>query len=386
MAAVVFDGVGKVYDGGHRAVDGVSLAVEDGELMVLVGPSGCGKSTLMRMAAGLEEISEGEIRIGARVVNDIPPQERNVAMIFQNYALYPHLTVRGNLAFPLRMRGLARGEIDRRVRSTASMLDLTDLLERRPKALSGGQRQRVAMGRAIIRDADVFLMDEPLSNLDAKLRVKIRGEIAALQSRLGITTLYVTHDQAEAMTLGRRVAVLRDGRLQQAAAPRELYERPANIFVAGFIGSPGMNVLRASMESQDGKFYVRLGECRLALPGEALASFPGIQGGTGRELLVGVRPSAIALAGENDSGGLPGSVRAAEFQGHETLLHVDSSARTVADDTGVAGVDAETVPPALAVLLPGHHPLRRGEVLRLKIDAAGLCFFGLDGRTLAHRE
>ncbi|HVG88606.1 MAG TPA: ATP-binding cassette domain-containing protein [Gaiellales bacterium] len=238
MAEIGFDEVTKIYPDGTRAVSAVDLDIEDGTLMVLVGPSGCGKTTLLRMVAGLEEITEGTIRVGDRVINDVDPKNRDLAMVFQNYALYPHMTCYDNMAFGLKLRKLPKKEIDRRVRETSRALGLDDQLKKKPRALSGGQRQRVAMGRAIVREPKAFLMDEPLSNLDAKLRVQMRADIAALQSRLGVTTVYVTHDQAEAMTLGHRVAVLKDGRLQQCDVPRALYERPANTFVAGFIGSP----------------------------------------------------------------------------------------------------------------------------------------------------
>src|SRR5579859_5799054 len=243
MAQIVLDKVDKVYSGGVKAVDGLTLEIKDGEFMVLVGPSGCGKSTALRSIAGLEEISAGTITIGERVVNDLPPKDRDIAMVFQNYALYPHMTVEQNLAFGLKLRHTPKDEIKRRVNEAAAMLGLEPYLARKPAALSGGQRQRVAMGRAIVREPAAFLMDEPLSNLDARLRVQMRAEIAALQRRLGVTTVYVTHDQVEAMTMGTRVAVLCDGCLQQCASPREMYEEPANAFVAGFIGSPPMNLL-----------------------------------------------------------------------------------------------------------------------------------------------
>ena len=254
MAGVTFEGVGKVYADGTRAVSGMDLAIADDEFMVLVGPSGCGKTTALRMVAGLEEISEGVIRIGERVVNHIPARDRDIAMVFQSYALYPHLTVYDNIAFGLRLRKTPKDEIDRRVRAVAGMLGLEELLDRRPGALSGGQRQRVAMGRAIVREPAAFLMDEPLSNLDAKLRVDMRAELARLHERLGVTTIYVTHDQVEAMTMGHRVAVLLDGILQQVASPRELYDRPKNVFVAGFIGSPAMNIKSVPLTDTGAKF------------------------------------------------------------------------------------------------------------------------------------
>ena len=381
MSSIVLDQVRKRYAGGALVIDRMDLAVHDGELLVLVGPSGCGKSTVLRMVAGLEPVSGGEIRIGGRVVNDLPPQQRNVAMVFQNYALYPHMTVRRNLEFPLRMQKLPRKEIARRVARTAEMLDLAMLLERRPKALSGGQRQRVAMGRAIVRDADVFLMDEPLSNLDARLRVHIRTEIAALQARLGITTLYVTHDQVEAMTLGERVAVMRAGRLEQVAPPRELYAHPASVFVAGFIGSPGMNVLRASLESDGGGLAVRLGGFRLAMPEDLRHRRRGLDAWTGRELLVGIRPEAIALADDDQPNAIPAEVRAAEFIGHETILHSSVEMATVATDAKTPGTAIEAAP-TLAAVLRGHRPLRPGEPLRLNIDTSGLHFFTPGGKAI----
>src|SRR5881397_1822055 len=260
MAEVAFDRVSKIYPDGTRAVNDVSLDIKDGEFLVLVGPSGCGKTTALRMVAGLEEISDGELFIGDRVVNQLTPKERDVAMVFQNYALYPHLSVYENIAFGLRLRKESKDEVHRRVSWAAKMLDLTPYLDRKPKQLSGGQRQRVAMGRAIVRHPQVFLMDEPLSNLDAKLRVQMRADIAKLQHDLGTTTIYVTHDQVEAMTMGDRVAVMRKGELQQVASPQELYDRPVNLFVAGFIGSPSMNFVQGTIETADGALSVVFGD------------------------------------------------------------------------------------------------------------------------------
>ena len=260
MGAVTFEGVGKVYADGTRAVSGMDLEIRDGEFMVLVGPSGCGKTTALRMVAGLESISEGVLRIGDRVVNHVPARDRDIAMVFQSYALYPHLTVYDNIAFGLRLRKAPKAEIDGRVREAAHILGLTEFLDRKPRALSGGQRQRVAMGRAIVRQPQAYLMDEPLSNLDAKLRVHMRAEIASLQNELGVTTIYVTHDQVEAMTMGDRVAVMRKGELQQVAPPQELYERPVNLFVGGFIGSPAMNMVEATISRSNGRLAVQLGE------------------------------------------------------------------------------------------------------------------------------
>ena len=248
MAEVTFEHVSKIYPDGTRAVSDIELEIKDGEFMVLVGPSGCGKTTALRMVAGLEEISEGELKIGDRVVNNVAPRNRDIAMVFQSYALYPHLTVYDNIAFGLKLRKMDKQEIDKRVKDAARVLDLEPFLDRKPRALSGGQRQRVAMGRAIVRQPQAFLMDEPLSNLDAKLRVQMRAEISQLQSRLGTTTIYVTHDQVEAMTMGDRVAVMRKGELQQVATPQELYDEPVNLFVGGFIGSPSMNLLEGTLQ------------------------------------------------------------------------------------------------------------------------------------------
>ena len=266
MAEITFEAVSKVYDDGTVAVEDFDLAIEDGELMVMVGPSGCGKTTALRMLAGLEEISEGTISIGDEIVNDLSPKERDIAMVFQNYALYPHMSVEQNLAFGLRFRKLPKPEITERVRRAAEILQISEYLDKKPKALSGGQRQRVAMGRAIVREPQAFLMDEPLSNLDAKLRVQMRGEIHDLQRRLGVTTVYVTHDQTEAMTLGDRVAVLQKGRIQQVATPQTLYERPVNEFVAGFIGSPSINMIEAELMRSDGRLSVAFGGHGLRSP------------------------------------------------------------------------------------------------------------------------
>ncbi|MDQ3424626.1 MAG: ATP-binding cassette domain-containing protein [Actinomycetota bacterium] len=277
MAGVTFEGVGKVYPDGTRAVLGMDLEIPDGEFMVLVGPSGCGKTTALRMVAGLEEISEGTLKIGDRVVNRVPARDRDIAMVFQSYALYPHLTVYDNIAFGLRLRKTPKEEIDKRVREAAHVLGLEAFLDKKPRALSGGQRQRVAMGRAIVREPQAYLMDEPLSNLDAKLRVHMRAEIASLQTDLGVTTIYVTHDQVEAMTMGDRVAVMRKGEIQQVAPPQELYERPVNLFVGGFIGSPAMNLVEASIERDNGRLAVQLGEHVLALGDDVLTTRPALE-------------------------------------------------------------------------------------------------------------
>ncbi|CAN5286038.1 sn-glycerol-3-phosphate ABC transporter ATP-binding protein UgpC [soil metagenome] len=290
MADITLEDVTKVYPDGTSAVESLNLEVEDGEFIVLVGPSGCGKTTALRMVAGLESISRGTLRIGERVMNDVPPKERDIAMVFQNYALYPHMSVYDNMAFGLTLRKMPKSEIDHRVREAAGILGLNDFLKRKPKALSGGQRQRVAMGRAIVRHPQAFLMDEPLSNLDAKLRVQMRSEIARIQRELGVTTLYVTHDQVEAMTMGDRVAVIRKGVLQQADAPQALYDHPVNLFVAGFIGSPAMNMVEAKLSRQDGALVVEFGGERLTIPEEVAGTRPDLNQFEGKSVVMGLRP------------------------------------------------------------------------------------------------
>ena len=302
MASVTFDKASRLYPGGERpAVDQLELEVADGEFLVLVGPSGCGKSTSLRMLAGLEEVTSGRILIGDRDVTDMQPKDRDIAMVFQNYALYPHMSVADNMGFALKIAGTPKAEIRERVEEAARILDLTEYLERKPKALSGGQRQRVAMGRAIVRQPQVFLMDEPLSNLDAKLRVQTRTQIASLQRRLGVTTVYVTHDQTEALTMGDRIAVLKDGKLQQVGTPRELYGAPKNVFVAGFIGSPAMNLLPATISGG----AVSFGGQEFALAGAAAgagASAAGTAGTAGAAVVFGVRPEDLRIAAPGETG------------------------------------------------------------------------------------
>ena len=295
VASITFDKVGKIYPGGNRVITDVNLNISDGEFLVLVGPSGCGKSTLLRMIAGLEEVTEGELKIGDRVVNDVTPKDRDIAMVFQNYALYPHMTVFDNMAFGLKLRKMSKDEINRRVNEAARVLELGEYLQRKPKALSGGQRQRVAMGRAIVREPSAFLMDEPLSNLDAKLRVQMRSEIGLLQQRLGTTTVYVTHDQVEAMTMGDRVAVIRKGRLQQVDTPRNLYDFPDNLFVAGFIGSPSMNFIYGTLEGEGDDVYANLGGDKVKLDRTAMAEKTGLADYKGKEIVVGIRPEMFEL-------------------------------------------------------------------------------------------
>jgi multiple sugar transport system ATP-binding protein len=293
MAEIVLDAVSKEYVDGTLAVSDLNLDIEDGEFVVLVGPSGCGKTTALRMIAGLEGISSGTISIDDKVVNSVPPKERDIAMVFQNYALYPHMTVYDNMAFGLKLRKLPKEEIDRRVREAGDILGLEELLQRKPKALSGGQRQRVAMGRAIVREPKAFLMDEPLSNLDAKLRVQMRSEIARIQHDLSVTTIYVTHDQVEAMTMGDRVAVIRKGKLQQVDTPQNLYDHPLNLFVAGFIGSPAMNMVEATLSTSNGSASVEFGGLTLGVPQEVVAGHAGLTRFEGKSVVVGLRPEDI---------------------------------------------------------------------------------------------
>jgi multiple sugar transport system ATP-binding protein len=327
MASVSFEQATKVYRDGTLAVKELTLQIADGEFMVLVGPSGCGKTTALRMLAGLEDISSGEIKIGDRVVNGLHPRRRDVAMVFQNYALYPHMTVFRNIAFALKVRKLEREEIRRRVEETARVLGLSKELDRKPAQLSGGQRQRVAMGRAIVRDPQAFLMDEPLSNLDAKLRVQMRAEIARIQRELGATTVYVTHDQVEAMTMGDRVSVLRKGELQQVDAPQVLYDRPVNLFVASFIGSPEMNLVQATVERVDGGLACRIGDQLVVLPREVEQTRPALERYAGRTIGLGIRPehlqdAALALDRRPERR-LRGRVVTTELLGSELLAHVE---------------------------------------------------------------
>ncbi|HEU4354445.1 MAG TPA: sn-glycerol-3-phosphate ABC transporter ATP-binding protein UgpC [Actinomycetota bacterium] len=345
MATITFDGVTKVYPGGTEAVQDLDLAIEDGEFMVFVGPSGCGKSTALKMVAGLEGVTDGTIAIGDRVVNELPPRDRDVAMVFQDYALYPHMTVYDNLAFSLKIRKVAKTAIDERVRETADILGIEDLLDRRPKALSGGQRQRVAMGRAIVREPQAFLMDEPLSNLDAKLRVQMRAEIRRIQTTLGVTTIFVTHDQTEAMTMGDRVAVIKKGRLQQVDTPQVLYEEPVNLFVAGFIGSPAMNMVEAELERDDHGASIRFGSTRLQLEPAFQTRHPQLKAFEGRVVL-GIRPEHIQderFAGiEPEGRRLRAEIQLLESLGSEILAHFSIDAPPVlTDDTRELARDRE---------------------------------------------
>jgi multiple sugar transport system ATP-binding protein len=397
MAGVTLTEVSKIYDDGTRAVSDLNLDVQDGELVVFVGPSGCGKSTALRMIAGLEEISEGEIKIGERIVNNLRPRDRDVAMVFQNYALYPHMTVAENIGFALRMHKVPKDEARRRIEETAKILGLSEHLRRKPRQLSGGQRQRVAMGRAIIREPHVFLMDEPLSNLDAKLRVQMRAEISRIQRQLSVTTVYVTHDQVEAMTMGDRVAVLRRGLLQQFDAPQLLYEKPANLFVASFIGSPAMNMLEGSLERDGDGLAVRIGPTTLALPAEVLNARPALRNTVGKPIAVGIRPEALdepgRRNGEAGGGRLRGRVTAIEALGPEQLAYVDIEAQPVlvedvleglvdmeaAEDIAEIKSDADGSARANVVArLDASTTVRPDDMLELSVDLRRLHFFDLD--------
>ena len=346
MAEISLHGVTKVFADGTQAVHALDLSIPDGELMVLVGPSGCGKTTVLRMVAGLEDLTDGEIWIGDRVVNEVPPGDRDVAMVFQNYALYPHMTVYQNIGLSLKIRGMKRREVARRVHDAAKVLYLEELLKKRPRELSGGQRQRVAMGRAIVRDPQAFLMDEPLSNLDAKLRVQMRSEILRLQRALNTTTIYVTHDQTEAMTLGDLVAVMKGGMLQQVASPQELYIWPANVFVGGFIGSPAMNLVMATVSDEGGMIFVEFAGHRLRVPDDVVASRPALAEYRGRQLILGIRPEAMEDAAllsdlEPDSH-IPALIELREGMGSDVFLHFSlDTPPVVTEDTKALASDID---------------------------------------------
>jgi multiple sugar transport system ATP-binding protein len=384
MGAIEITNVGKVYPNGTRALEDVNITIDDGEFVVLVGPSGCGKTTLLRMVAGLEDITEGTIEIADKVVNEVAPKDRDIAMVFQNYALYPHMSVYDNMAFSLKLRKLPKDEIDSKVRDAAKTLEIDELLERKPKALSGGQRQRVAMGRAIVRNPQAFLMDEPLSNLDAKLRVQMRAELGQLHSQLQTTTLYVTHDQVEAMTMGDRVAVIRKGVLQQIDTPREIYLYPKNIFVAGFIGSPSMNFVYATVSPSGKSFKIKIGDVELntSIAPEALADFKG------KEIVLGIRPEAFedsVYAGKEFTEDFPVEITLLEQLGSDSYIHFYKDIKPVqteaieeiladeGEDISVLGTETKFI----ARINP-NATVEEGQKIKLKIDPTKLHYFDPD--------
>lgn len=371
MARILFENAGKTYPGNVRAVDDFSLEVCDGECLAVVGPSGCGKSTVLRMIAGLEPLTSGTLRIGERIVNDVPASERDIAMVFQNYALYPHMTVAQNLAFALEIRKVPAAERAARVAEVAEALGIAGLLKRRPAQLSGGQRQRVAMGRAIVRRPQIYLMDEPLSNLDARLRVEMRTELKRLHQRLAVTTVYVTHDQVEAMTLGDRIAVMRDGRLQQLGTPEMLFNEPANVFVAEFIGSPSMNFARGRLAA-DGEPRLVVGERSFSLGPATFANRPALRAHFGREVIVGIRPDDFELREDADGAFVFDAVpEVVEILGNvqDVVFALDSNGQASSDRLWTAS-------------LPARSPVRRGERLRLAIDPARVHFFDAQAQAI----
>ncbi|MCO5968127.1 ABC transporter ATP-binding protein [Actinoallomurus soli] len=398
MAKIVLSHVDKAYSNEVKAVNDLNLEIQDGEFMVLVGPSGCGKSTALRMIAGLEDITGGEISIGDRVVNNLAPKDRDIAMVFQNYALYPHMTVEQNLAFGLQLRGTPKPEIKKRVNEAAKMLGLDQFLKRKPAALSGGQRQRVAMGRAIVREPQAFLMDEPLSNLDAKLRVSMRASLNQLHDRLGVTTVYVTHDQIEAMTLGDRVCVLREGKLQQVDTPQNLFDNPVNLFVAGFIGSPAMNFVTAELVRDDGPAVAFAGY-KLPVPESVLTGRPGLDDYFGREVILGVRPSDFEDAGHNPNEWPTIRVHAdvTEELGSEinVIFAIDAPPvehKDTADLAHDADEDDAAIPLAdnkalWTARVNARSHVRPGQDIDLSIDTSRLHFFDADsGLAIGHQE
>ena len=403
MAEVIFDKVEKVYDNDVHAVHDLSLEIRDGEFVVLVGPSGCGKTTALRMVAGLEDITDGKVSIGGRVVNDLTPKERDIAMVFQNYALYPHLSVSDNIGFGLRLRKTPKNVVDERIAWAAKLLGLTPYLHRRPKELSGGQRQRVAMGRAIVRQPQVFLMDEPLSNLDAKLRVQMRAEIARIQHEVGVTTIYVTHDQVEAMTMGDRVAVMRRGELQQMAEPQKLYNAPNNLFVASFIGSPAMNIVEADVVRTGDGIAVRIEEQELPVPEDVTRRRPSLAGYVGRKLALGIRPEHLedGILLRNGGARLKGRVLITEALGSEILAHVEIKAIPVVTEDVVEGAVVDEAEHELAAdLLESANgnlstfvgrfdpssQVRPDDKIELVVDTEKLQFFDLETGYAIHES
>jgi multiple sugar transport system ATP-binding protein len=388
MAEIAYEHVWKIYPDGTEAVHDFDLEIRDGELMVLVGPSGCGKTTALRMLAGLEEITEGEIRIGDRIVNDLTPKDRDIAMVFQSYALYPHMTVADNLAFGLKLRKLPKQEIKERVQRAARILQIEEFLKRKPRALSGGQRQRVAMGRAIVREPEAFLMDEPLSNLDAKLRVQMRAEIHQLQRRLGVTTIYVTHDQVEAMTMGDRVAVMNAGHLQQVDTPQVLYDQPVNEFVAGFIGSPSINLVESELARSNGHLEVSLGEHKLAVDDQIARNRSSLGDYVGKKIILGIRPEDFEdVAIEPDAPAdrrIKVTADLTEPLGSEVLVHFGTEATAVVSSaaTADAGEDAdirlgeeEDVSTRLIARVSPKSHAALGQQVELAVDTSRLYIF-----------
>ena len=381
IAEIELERLTKVYPDGTKAVKELDLTIGDGEFTVLVGPSGCGKTTALRMVAGLEPVTEGEVRIGGRVVNNLPPKNRDIAMVFQNYALYPHMSAYRNMAFGLKLRKFDKAEIDRRVKSAAEVLGLQDVLGKRPRTLSGGQRQRVAMGRAIVREPQAFLMDEPLSNLDAKLRVEMRAEIARIQRDLAVTTIYVTHDQTEALTLGERVAVMRDGVLQQYDVPQRLYDHPVNLFVAEFIGSPAMNLVGADLVREDGRLEARFGDHRLAVDEGLLEARPALRVFEGKPLILGIRPEDFEHAEGESDGQISAAVDIREDMGSEVFVHFAVDGRPVHGEDVKAAVGADTVDvreehgTVFVARLGRGASFREGDNARLRVAHDRLHFF-----------
>ncbi|WP_419943994.1 ABC transporter ATP-binding protein [Candidatus Poriferisodalis sp.] len=380
MATVELAELTKVYPGGVTAVNAMSLSIDDGEFVVFVGPSGCGKSTALRMVAGLEEISSGTLRIGDADMTKVHPRDRDIAMIFQNYALYPHLTVRKNIAYPLKLAKIPKSEIDQRVQRTADVLHLTEFLDRKPAALSGGQRQRVAMGRAIVREPSVFLMDEPLSNLDAKLRVYMRSEILRIQRDLGVTTIYVTHDQVEAMTMGDRVAVLNGGALQQVDKPSLLYRRPANVFVAGFVGSPAMNLFESAVSVGGSGVNVEMGTQSVELPLSILDECPALRAHEGKRLVCGIRPDDVydAALAPDYSQRIAADVQLLEELGSEIVAHLDIGVQRVETGGPTTDVDdSEGLGSAFLGRFAQQSGARVGQRIEIAIDVSAMHFFDM---------
>ncbi len=396
MASVEFQNIFKVYPNGYTALKNLSLEIKDGEFLVFVGPSGCGKSTALRILAGLEEISAGKLIIGGQVVNHQTPQQRNIAMVFQNYALYPHMTVRQNMEFPLKMMKMSQSERQKRVMAAAAKLGLTELLDRKPKQMSGGQRQRVAMGRAIVRNPAVFLMDEPLSNLDAKMRVQIRTEIAQLQRLMATTTVYVTHDQVEAMTMGDRVAVMRGGELQQIASPQALYDQPANIFVGSFIGSPAMNIFQTQLSKNErGMFLIDFAGKPLILNPETVHRYPTLDNYLNQPILAGFRPEAFFYPPTKvpNSAQIQVEVVTVEALGHEMIVYFQATVAKIEVEDNRDGVGRQMTPmpsknteknaAILIARVPASPEIQTHSPLTLAVDAKKVYLFATDGQAIA---